>query len=118
MAKIRATYHQNQGFMRGVMSAEGMVGSAMRRAANLTAKRASANVTRYGRVRTGKMRDTIKAGKLTRVGPSRNRIMVSSGVPYGVFQHEGTSRGITPAPFLADALRALRPEDFQPANRT
>lgn len=114
MAKVRATLYVNQGYVRAVMSQEGLGGRAVRRAANVTAKRAQQNIKhKYQRVRTGKMWRTTKAGKQTRVGPLRSRIMVTTGVPYSVFQHDGT-RFITPAPYLTDALRELRPADFGP----
>lgn len=114
VAKVRTTLHINQGYVRAVMSQEGLGGRAVRRAANLTAKRAQQNIkVKYQRVRTGKMWRTTKAGKQTRLGPLRSRIMVTTGVPYSVYQHEGT-RTISPAPYLTDALRELRPEDFAP----
>ena len=139
MAKVAVKVYVNQGYVRGVVAADGLGGRAVRRAATTTARRARENVVRAGRVRTGKMRDTIKAGKAVRHG-SRVRIQVNSGVPYSVYQEYGIgpvvpirakalrfvpkggggvvfakrTRGFPGAFFMRDALRALNVQDFIP----
>lgn len=94
------------------MARSGSIGAGVQRAAKTVAKRASRNVVGYGRVKTGAMRDRIRpTGRIGWDGKAATTVVVAD-VPYSTFQHEGTSRGIRPAPFLRDALRSLRPSDF------
>lgn len=92
-------------------SPTGFVGSRVKSAADITVQRAKANVERFGRVDTGRMRDTIFAEPV-KAGPGRMTAEVVAPVRYARFQHDGT-RYITPAPFLTDAVESLRPSDFQ-----
>ena len=89
----------------------GIVGKATRKAADITVQRAKGSVNAYGRVKTGFMRDSITA---TFRGSNQHecRFSISSAAPYAIYQHEGTSRGISPAPFLRNAISRLRPSDF------
>src|SRR5690606_6421072 len=101
MAKVAVKVYVSQGYVRGVVAADGLGGRAVRRAATTTARRARENVVRAGRVRTGKMRDTIRAGKAMNQG-TRVRIQVNSGVPYSVYQEYGIGPVV---PIRAKALR-------------
>lgn len=90
----------------------GPVGRGTKAAADKTVTRAKGFVTSFGRVDSGFMRDSISA---TFRGSNQHgvRFSVSSQAPWAVFQHQGTVRGITPAPFLKNAIDELRPEDFR-----
>lgn len=109
---IRVTFTLDQREIDALTQPDGMIGRAVANAAEVTVRRAQANVDRYGRVRTGAMRRSIQAGEL-RGTPSTVSVQVGATESYSIYQHEGTSRGITPAPFLTDALRELRPDDFR-----
>lgn len=89
----------------------GPVGRGTKHAAEVTVQRAKNSVNAYGRVRTGFMRDSITA---TFQGSNQHecRFSVSSAARYAIYQHQGTSRGITPAPFLLNAIQRLTPADF------
>jgi hypothetical protein len=89
----------------------GIIGQGTRRAADITVARAKGSVNAYGRVKTGLMRNSIHA-TFTGSNQYECRFAISSAAPYAIFQHEGTSRGITPAPFLRNAIQRLRPGDF------
>ena len=91
----------------------GPVGRGTKHAAEVTVKRAQGSVNAFGRVQTGYMRDSIHA---TFQGSNQFgvRFSVSSRARYAIYQHQGTSRGISPAPFLLNAINRLRPEDFIP----
>lgn len=109
---INVTFTPNQRAIDALTQPDGMIGRAVASAAQVTVQRAQANVDRYGRVRTGAMRRGIQASE---VRGTRNAVSVQVGATksYSIYQHEGTSRGISPAPFLTDALRELRPGDFR-----
>jgi hypothetical protein len=89
----------------------GPVGRGTKKAAEITVQRAKNSVNAYGRVKTGFMRNSIRA---TFKGSNQFgcRFSISSAAPYAIYQHEGTSRGISPAPFLRNAVNRLRPSDF------
>lgn len=90
----------------------GPVGRGTKNAAEVTVKRAKGSVNAFGRVKTGFMRDSIYA---TFQGSNQHgcRFSVASRARYAIYQHEGTSRGISPAPFLRNAIQRLRPSDFE-----
>lgn len=92
-------------------SVQRLVEPRVEKAGKVVAERAKANVNRYGRVDTGRMRDTIKAEAVKVNGP-KITVDVVAPAPYSRFQHWGT-RWITPAPFLTDALESLRVSDFR-----
>lgn len=109
---IKVTFTPNRREIDALTQPDGMVGRAVANAAEVTVQRAQANVDRYGRVQTGAMRRSVQASE---VQGTSNAVSVQVGATesYSIYQHEGTSRGITPAPFLTDALSELRPDDFQ-----
>lgn len=111
MAKVKVTVYRNQGNMRALMQPTGDIGRGLANATKVTAERARRNILRYGRVKTRAMHNKTQPGKqwITARGP---RQQVTTGVRYARFQHDGTRRGIKPAPFLSDAVKELRPSDF------
>lgn len=103
-----------------------------RKAAARTVERIRSNITRSGRVRTGRMRDSVNA----RQQPDGS-YLVGSDLHYFDHQELGTRgsvarpgsflvfrgrggqlvfakkvRGISPGRFLRDAVRRLSPDDF------
>lgn len=54
-------------------------------------------------VRYGILRESIQVSDMA-VGGRLAQRKIRVGAYYGLFQHEGTSRGISPNPFLADAV--------------
>lgn len=114
MSKVKVTVYPNRGNMRALFQPQGDVGRGLDNATKVTAKRAQRNILKYGRVRTRAMHNKTQPGKqwMTPRGP---RQQVNTGVRYAIFQHQGTKHGIKPAPFLADAVKELRPTDFQVA---
>ncbi len=111
MADIRVRFTLNTGAYRAMKGPQGMIGSAVANAAETTVRRAQNNVTRYGRVKTGEMRSRIKARPVRVLGDGVSAEVVAEAA-HSIFQHQGTRRGIRPAPFLTDALKELRPSDF------
>lgn len=111
-AKIRVEFTPRLRALASLNDQTGPVGRGTKAAADKTVRRSKALVSSFGRVDTGFMRDSISA---TFRGSNQHavRFAVSSQAPYAIFQHQGTSRGITPAPFLRDAIDQLRPEDFR-----
>lgn len=109
--KTSVTFRPNLRAIAQLNTLTGPIGRATKRAADVTVLRAKASVNAYGRVKTGFMRNSIHA---TFQGSNQHecRFSVSSGAHYAIYQHEGTSRGITPAPFLRNAIMRLRPSDF------
>ena len=115
---------------------------AVWRAAGRTRDRAKQNLTRFGLVDTGALRNSIVALRLR----DRSGVWyeIGSNLGYSLFQHEGTGqstggyiyprrakmlrftygsgafvfarrvRGVTPHPYLTDALQALTVADFTP----
>src|SRR5690554_4747834 len=55
MVDVRVTVTINSGEWARMMSSEGIVGRAVRNAADTTVRRARSNILRSGRVRTGRM---------------------------------------------------------------
>jgi hypothetical protein len=119
---------------------EQTVPQAVWRAAGKVRDRAKVNVTSYGRIDTGAMRNSI-VGRRMRGGRGGVWYEVGSDLPYAIYQHEGTRdiivprrakvlrfkpaggsayvfrprvRGVKAAPFLTDALRSLTVNDFTP----
>lgn len=112
MADFRVTFTPNTQFIDSMFSQGGMIGSAVVAAAEITVQRAQANVSRYGRVRTGAMRAGIRLTQFSSGGDSVTQ-QIEATERYSIYQHQGTRRGIRPAPFLTDALDQLRPDDFR-----
>lgn len=125
----------NEAELRKLLESDnGAVGRAVARAAGKTRDRAKVNVGRYGRVDTGTMRNSIRSQELT--GRSGVWYEVGTDVAYAIYQHEGTKAhgprrakllrfksgstivfakrvaGVSPAPFLKDALERLTVADF------
>lgn len=111
MADIDVRFTLNTGEYRAMKGPQGMIGSAVANAAKTTVQRAQNNVSRYGRVKTGEMRSRIKA-RPVQVSGNEVSVEVVAEAAHSIYQHQGTRRGIRPAPFLTDALRELRPSDF------
>jgi len=109
---IKVTFTPNQQEIDALTQPDGMIGRATASAAQVAVQRAQANVDRYGRVRTGAMRSSIQASEVQGT-PNAVSVQIGATESYSIYQHEGTSRGITPAPFLTDALSELRPDDFR-----
>lgn len=116
----------------------GQTTDAVNRAAEVTAKRAKANILKAGRVDTGQMLSKVKVVKQASPSMEPNAQVVVD-VPYAMFQERGTKahgptrgrflvfvpkggqkfvfakwvRGVTPAWFMRDAIGALRVSDFE-----
>src|SRR5215211_6446070 len=69
----------------------GQIDAAVQRALDETAAAARAEAQRRARVDTGAMRDSIGA-IVTTTGSGRRKMVLSLGVPYGIYNELGTSR--------------------------
>lgn len=113
--------------------------TSAKRAAQRARDRARENITRAGRVDTGRMRDSIRI-HVTRTDPKGSEYTIGSEVPYTSFQEEGIgpvypvrarvlrfkpkgssvfifrprTKGFLGAHFLRDALRSVTLRDFEP----
>lgn len=111
MADVRVTVTINLGEWARMMSSEGIVGRAVRNAADTTVRRARSNILRSGRVRTGRMLRGIGLGRFsTRTTEVTQQITAEA--PYTKFQNSGT-RYITGARFLDRAVDDLSAGDFR-----
>ena len=109
---ISMHYHPLPGATAAMSQPGGPVYLAVEHAAKTLADRARQFVySPFDRVDTGYMADTIH--EEMQPGPEASAL-VGSDAEYDIYQHEGTSRGITPAPFMAQALYDLHVEDFTP----
>lgn len=133
MARVRINWDDAQ--INQMLTGDGgMVDRAVARAAGRTRDRSKANVTRYGRVDTGQMRNTIRSQRLS--GRPGVWYEVGTDVAWAMYQHDGTQAhgprrakamrfksgativfakrvaGVKPAPFLKDALDKLSASDF------
>jgi HK97 gp10 family phage protein len=80
----------------------GQIDAAVQRAMDETAAAAKAEAQSRARVDTGAMRDSIDAVVST-TGAGRRRMVLSIGVPYGIFNELGTSR-MSAQPMLRPAI--------------
>lgn len=112
------------------------VPQAVWRAAGKVRDRAKANITAGGRVDTGALRNSI-VGRRIRDGRKGVWYEVGSPLPYAIYQHQGTRtpivprrakvlrfssggafifrprvRGVTPLPYLTEALKSITAADF------
>lgn len=107
---LSMSHHIFPGAIAELSQPGGAVFLAVEHAANLTADRARQFVySPWDRVDTGFMADSIHAEMQPGIEASA---LVGSDAEYDIYQHEGTSRGIAPAPFMMDALRQLHSDDF------
>lgn len=109
-----------------------------RRAAEAAVLAAQANITAKGRVSRGRLRKSIRAQQIQ--GSPKVVFAVGSTSPYALYQEKGTRgsqakpgkflrfrikrrgpyifakkvRGVRPAHFMRDALRAVKPKDYLP----
>ncbi len=109
---LNVRYVPNPGELHALLVSSGLIGRAVGNAAKVTAERAKVRVGSYGRVKTGRMRASIRPGD-SKVSGDKVAVSVVAEASYSVFQHQGTRRGVRPAPFLTDALRDLKPGDFR-----
>lgn len=107
---FKVTVNVSRGLHRLTRDPNGLVGRHLAKARDVAVQRAKDNVTRMGRVDTGRMRDTIYGTPVTATSDGLNASVIAPA-PYSRFQHDGT-RWITPAPFLTEALDSLKPRDF------
>ena len=111
MVDVQVRVTINPGEWARMMSAEGIVGRAVRNAADTTVRRARSNILRSGRVRTGRMLRGVGLGRFsTRTTEATQQITAEA--PYTEFQNSGT-RYITGARFLDRAVDSLSVGDFR-----
>ena len=101
--RILMTYTPRRGAVEEMLGTTGTVGQRWKRLGEHVAQLAKDRVNYYGRVDTGFMRNSIKS-HLFQNGETVG-VIIGSDAHYDIYQHEGTSRGISPAPFLTDAAR-------------
>lgn len=80
---------------------DGVIESRLARAGNLVVQRAR----QYAPVRTGALRASI-AYSVTKDAAGKWRLVISVGMPYGIYQEFGT-RNIPPHPFIRPALNEI-----------
>jgi HK97 gp10 family phage protein len=86
----------------------GQIDDAVQQALDETAQAAKSDAQGRARVDTGAMRDSIEA-QVDTTGAGRRRMVLSIGVPYGLFHELGTSR-ISPQPMIRPAIDAEAPK--------
>lgn len=109
---IRVDLTIDQSAVRALSQPNGMTYKAVRSAADVTVSRSRRNVRAYGRVKTGFMGNSIGI-KGERITDQEVSFIIASDANYSIYQHDGTRRGVTPAPFFRDALDSLSVSDFQ-----
>ena len=108
---ITMTHHLFPGATEEMSRPGGLVYRAVDHAAGTLADRARQYVfSPFDRVDTSFMANSIHH----EMEPGEASALVGSDATYDIYQHEGTSRGITPAPFMAQALFDLHEDDFIP----
>lgn len=80
----------------------GQIDAAVGKAFEETARAAQAEARSRARVDTGAMRDSIEAD-VSATGGGRRRMVLSIGVPYGIYHELGTSR-IRAQPMIRPAI--------------
>lgn len=135
-SRVSISFTPNASWLAREAGDSGMLGRAAARGAGRLRDNAKRNVTTAGRVDTGALRQSIRAEKI-RQDTKAITYAVGSPLKYAIYQHEGVkgpvlprrakalrfkvggqtvfakrTKGFPGAPFLTDALRALKVTDF------
>lgn len=102
---VSVTSHLDAGAIAALSLPGGLVHAAVEHAGEAVADRGRQLVyAPYDRVDTSFMAESIHSEMQS---GAEAEALVGSDAEYDIYQHEGTSRGITPAPFMTDALEQV-----------